>query len=195
MKLNLLALVLVAFGSCISLNGQKLIHFSNPSFEGEPSDATVPVGWLPCEQGTTPDILPGFWGVYREASEGDTYLGLITRSDGTWESITQRLDQSLQAGECYRFTLDLARSSTYNQYNRPIRLRVWGSTLKCEKKQLLLETDFIEHAYWKSYEVKYYPKASINYIIFEAYYEDGGFRHPGNILLDNLSPIRQCPRA
>lgn len=195
MKLYLFILTLLCFCSLHSLPGQKLIYFDNPSFEGEPSDATVPVGWLPCEEGTTPDILPGFWGVYREASEGDTYLGLITRGDGTWESITQRLENTLKKEECYQFTLDLARSATYNQYNRPIKLRVWGSTFKCEKKQLLLETDFIQHAFWKPYELSFYAKSPLNYIIFEAFYEEGIFRHPGNILLDNLSPIKRCPRA
>ena len=195
MKLSILSLILTAFFSAPLLQAQKMIHFSNPSFEGEPADAIVPVGWLPCETGTTPDILPGFWGVYREASEGDTFLGLITRADGTWESITQRLDQTLEKDGCFKFTLDLARSPTYNQYNRPIKLRVWGSTYKCEKSQLLLETDFVDHAFWKPYEVNFYAKKPLNYIIFEAFYEEGPFRHPGNILIDNLSPIKACPRA
>jgi hypothetical protein len=133
--------------------------------------------------------------VYREASEGDTYLGLITRSDGSWESITQRLDQTLAVDACYKFTLDLARSATYNQYNRPIKLRIWGGSYKCDKKQLLLETDFIEHVFWKPYEVNFYPKVPINYIILQAFYQEGDFRHSGNILIDNLSPLRACPRA
>ena len=195
MKLRLVFLFALVCSLYIESLSQKTIYFDNPSFEGEPSDATVPVGGLPCAEGTTPDILPGFWGVYREASEGDTYVGLITRADGTWESITQRLGATLAEGECYRFTVDLARSATYNQYNRPIKLRVWGSTFKCEKKQLLLETDFIEHAFWKPYEVSFYADAPINYIIFEAFFQEGPFRHPGNILLDNLSAIKRCPRA
>lgn len=187
----------IVLACCLStsIQGQKLIYFDNPSFEGEPADATVPVGWLPCEEGTTPDILPGFWGVYREASEGDTYVGLITRGDGTWESITQRLEATLAKGECFRFTLDLARAATYNQYNRPIKLRVWGSARKCEKNQLLLETDFINHTFWKPYEVSFYAKGPINYIIFEAFYQEGPFRHQGNLLIDNLSPVKKCPRA
>lgn len=189
-------LLLVFIGMALNYSqAQPLIHFTNPSFEGEPADATVPVGWLPCEEKTTPDILPGFWGVYREASDGATYAGLITRHDGTWESITQRLDQTLLAEECYAFTMDLARSPTYNQYNLPIRLRVWGSGTKCEKRQLLLETDLIRHPFWKTYEVKFYPKSKLNYIIFEAYFPEGAYDLPGNILIDNLGPIKKCPRA
>ena len=59
------------------------IYWQNASFEGEPQDATVPIGWLACEPFTTPDILPGFWGIFQEASEGETYVGLITRENGT----------------------------------------------------------------------------------------------------------------
>lgn len=55
------------------------IQFFNPSFEGEPRDAITPLGWIGCEDGTTPDILPGPWGVYLPASEGQTYMGLIVR--------------------------------------------------------------------------------------------------------------------
>ncbi|MCB0631427.1 MAG: hypothetical protein KDD15_16890 [Lewinella sp.] len=195
MKLPFLFLLICYILQPFSASAQKFIYFDNPSFEGPPADATVPVGWLPCEEETTPDILPGFWGVYREASEGTTFVGLITRHDGTWESITQRLSKPLEPEECYSFTLDLARSVTYNQYNRPIRLKIWGSGTKCEKRQLLLETDLIRHANWKTYEVGFYPKDKLNYIIFEAAYPEGIDALPGNILIDNLSPIKKCPRA
>jgi hypothetical protein len=179
----------------VSSTAQQLIHFDNPSFEGEPADATLPVGWLPCAEGTTPDILPGYWGVYREPSEGETFVGLITRHDGTWESITQRLSETLQPEDCYSFKLDLARSTTYNQYNRPIRLRIWGSGTRCEKRQLLLETELIHHNFWKTYEVTFYPRSKLNYIIFEATFPEGIRELPGNVLLDNLTPIKKCPRA
>ena len=55
------------------------IFFDNASFEGNPEDATMPTGWHHCLDGTTPDLLPGPWGVIKEAYDGDTYLGLISR--------------------------------------------------------------------------------------------------------------------
>lgn len=171
------------------------VYFTNPSFEGEPQDATVPIGWLPCAPLTTPDILPGEWGVYTEPSDGDTFVGLITRDNGTFESITQRLSKSLDAGQCYFFAIDLAQSPTYNQYNGPIKLRIWGGRNKCRKDQLLLETDFVDSPDWETYPVRFTPERTINYIIFEAFYEDGYFSHRGNILLDNLTVIRRCSRA
>ncbi|MCG8332571.1 MAG: hypothetical protein MI974_33105 [Chitinophagales bacterium] len=173
----------------------QVIQINNASFEGTPQDATVPAGWFPCERGTTPDILPGFWGVYQEASEGDTYVGLITREDGTWESIGQRLSQALVAKECYAFTLDIAHSKTYATYNQPLKVRIWAGTTRCERSQLLLETDFIENTDWEKYEVDFTAKGAYHYIIIEAYYKDGNFSRRGNILIDNISSIKKCIRA
>lgn len=171
------------------------IYWQNPSFEGEPQDATVPIGWLTCDPFSTPDILPGFWGVYQSASDGDTYVGLITRANGTWEAITQRLSHTISKGDCYGFSLDLARGATYSGYNKAIKVRIWGSTNRCDKTQLLLETPLIEHAHWQTYPVKFTASRSIRYIIIEAYYREGRFSHTGNVLIDNLTPLRICPRA
>lgn len=170
-----------------------IIYWQNPSFEGEPQDATVPIGWLPCEEGTTPDILPGFWGVYQEAADEETYVGLIIRRDGSWESITQRLSHTIQHKDCYTFSLDLAHSKTYSGYNQPVKLRVWGSTNKCTKDQLLFESPLIKDTNWKKYLVEFTAEQPIRYIILEAYHRRGYLE--GNILLDNLSPLQKCPRV
>ncbi len=179
----------------LTLQAQTTIHLQNPSFEGEAQDATVPVGWLPCEPGSTPDILPGQWGVYQEASDGATYLGLITREDGTWESVGQRLTEALEADECYAFQFNLAYAKTYAGYNNPIKLRVWGGRTKCQKDQMLYQTGFIKHINWKTYEVRFRAKQPINYLIIEAYYSDQDYSYKGNILIDKISPLKKCPRA
>ncbi len=193
-KLIVLFLGLV-FEAGVVFGQQHILYFTNGSFEGERQDAVVPSGWNACELGTTPDILPGFWGVYQEASDGDTYVGLITRGDGSWESIGQRLSHSLKLLECYKFTVDLAQSKTYADYNEPVRLMIWGGSGRCNKEQLLFQSKKIDHNYWKTYEVKFNVKVPINYIIFEAYFEEKGKVVRGNILIDNLSPIKMCPRA
>ena len=95
-----IALILLLVSSNLSAQTISLV---NPSFEETPQDATMPAGWHSCKQGTTPDILPGFWGVTTEAFDGETYMGLITRENGTWESIEQRLSETLKKGECYTF--------------------------------------------------------------------------------------------
>ena len=172
------------------------VSLNNPSFEDEPQDATVPMGWFPCEMGSTPDILPGFWGVYNESSDGETYIGLITRDDGTWENLGQRLSEPLEKGECYRFSLDLAHSKTYANYNLPVRLRIWGGQTRCDKAQLLGDTKAIQHEDWETYQFKFNAKKKFNYIIFEAYFMKGLFmKYKGNILIDNCSQFIPCERA
>ena len=154
----------------------------NPSFEGEPRDATIPRGWYQCEKGTTPDILPGPWGVYLEAEAGETYLGLITRENGTWESIGQRLSKPLEKDECYYITVSLAHSDAYMGYNQPIKLRIWGGKSKCERTQLLGESVRIEHSDWETYSFDFTAKEVMKYLIVEAYHSDSEFSYPGNIL-------------
>jgi hypothetical protein len=167
----------------------------NASFEGEPRDATVPRGWLICTEGTTPDILPGPWGVYTEASQGETYLGLITRENGTWESIGQKLTEKLKADKCYEMSVDVARSDTYADYNDPIKLRVWCGKSKCDRAELILETGYIRDTEWKTIDVRFTLKSDMQYIMFEAFYRDGSFSPKGNVLLDNISPITPCARS
>ncbi len=171
-------------------------HLNNASFEGQAQDATMPSGWFACEKGTTPDILPGFWGVVTEASEGETFMGLITREDGTFESIGQRLQKSLQKDLCYEFELDLCRSNTYEGYNFPIRVIIWGGKSKCSKDQILFDSPTIEHTDWKTYQVKFEAKTKIKYLIIEAYFGHGlMFKYKGNVLIDALSRIKVCTRA
>ncbi len=185
--------ILILAGIPILLHSQA--YLNNPSFEGHPQDATVPAGWFPCELGTTPDIMPGPWGVYQEAAEGDTYVGLITREDGTWESIGQRLPKPLKAKECYTFTVELSHSNTYAGYNNPLGVRIWGGASKCAKGQLLLETKLIKDTDWEKHEVQFAAKQNIYYILVEAFYKEGSFSYRGNVLIDNFSAIKNCARA
>jgi len=184
-----------AIGFAFSANAQ--VRLENASFEGESQDATTPMNWHPCEMGTTPDILPGEFGVTLEASEGETYMGLITRDDGTFESVGQRLFKPLEGEECYSVRLDLACSPNYASHNKSIQLRIWGAKTKCSKDQLLVESIIIDHNEWESYDFKFSTKMAFNYVIFEAYYapKSGEIGRKGNILVDNISQIKPCRRA
>lgn len=178
-----------------AISGQSISLF-NSSFEGEARDAINPVGWIGCEDGTTPDILPGPWGVYIPAAEGQTYLGLIVRKNGTWECVGQRLAQALKENNCYFFKLSLAHSITYNGYNKPAIVRIWGGSERCEKRQKLFESPPISHSNWKPYIVKFKPKKDIDFIIIEAYYNPKqDLTYNGNILIDAITPIQTCDRA
>ncbi len=177
---------------------QDSIPILNGSFEGEKSGthSTMPQAWMGCKMGTTPDILPGAWGVLTPPSHGQSYIGLITRDDGSNEAIGQRLLQPMKASTCYSFNMDLAHSTTYSGYNLPVRVRVWASTKGCQYEQLLWESDLINNPNWKTFEVKFYTKKAHRFLLIEAFYAPGVYiKYRGNVLIDNITQIVQCDGA
>ena len=178
----------------VSFNPDSSILLNNPSFEGVPEDARVPDDWFACGNYSTPDILPGPWGVYQEPYHGDTFLGLISREDGTWEHIGQKLSKPLKKDECYTFSVKLARSSGSVGYNKALKFRVWGGTDKCQRAQLLGHTIAISHNEWKSYRFSFFTNDAYDFVIFEAYYA-GNVPYRGNLLVDACSPFEVCIRA
>jgi len=157
------------------LSGQDaLISLDNPSFEdtpraGGPRQVGIK-GWFDCGSRefrgeSPPDVHTEnpddmIFGVTMAASEGDTYLGIVTRENETWESVSQKLSQPLEAGKCYTFSIDLACSDTYFNImqtgpydkkipdptakklkSKPAVLRIWGGISYCPRNQLLAESD------------------------------------------------------
>lgn len=180
---------------CFNSEAFAQVAFNNPSFEDEPSDATIPMGWFGCERGTTPDILPGPWGVDLEADEGETYVGLITRSDGSFESIGQRVSEVLLKNNCYQFTIQAASCDTYSGFNNKIFFRVWGGNKKCKKAQLLYQSEKIDNLDWKEHKVNFEPKEDMKYILIEAYYPENQQPVKGHVLIDNISNILKCNKV
>lgn len=166
---------------------------SNPSFEDEKADATMPSGWWSCQKGTTPDILPDSWGVYNLPKDGQTYVGIITREDGSYEAIGQRLDAALKKGQCYEMTLYIAHSGVYAGYDTPIRLSIYLGQKKCERDQLVFRTERIKKEPWQLQEISFTPDKDMYYITLMA--DDDGKNINGNILIDNISEIVKCKRA
>jgi len=186
---------LIAIFALINTSKSQLT-LSNASFEDKPKDATTPIGWSSCGFYSTPDILPGYWEVTHKPVNGKTFLGLITRGDGTNESIGQKVSSTMKKNECYSFTVTLARSNTYANYNKPVICKIWGGTRSCEKKQLLAQTTAIEHIEWKEYEFVFLPKMNYDFIIIEAYFtKDSYYPYKGNLLIDACSTIDECDRA
>lgn len=179
----------------MQLSAYAQITVINPGLEDSPSDATVPQGWSPCAWLTTPDILPGYWGVYKEAYEGDTYAGIITRENGTFESFGQRLSAPLTTDICYQMNIQLAYSKIYAGYGRPIKLRISISDELCGESQVIFTSPLIDHEDWRKYTFTFTPNKKSQYIMLEAYHIDGKFSYKGNILLDGLSAIFPCLKA
>jgi len=199
-----------------------IIEIKNGSFEDVPhkggSDYSGIRQWFDCGKidfpnETAPDIHPGeegggYWENNIVASEGETYLGMVTRENDSWEFISQRLTRPLKKGTCYSFTMQLCRSPKYisgtrnrpnsklNFASKPIVLRLWGGSGYCNEGQLLAESLPISHNDWKTYDFQFEAKFDHKYVVVEAFYKTPVLiPYNGHILLDNLSDIKviECP--
>jgi outer membrane protein OmpA-like peptidoglycan-associated protein len=203
----LLIIISVLFQLTVSAQKMDTIFLENPSFEDRPGPARPPKGWTDCgfEQETPPDVQPaGGFNVTRPAFDGQTYMGMVTRENDTWEAVTQKLSIPLEAGNCYTFSIYLCRSDTYlsgtrtssglQSFTTPIKLRVWGGNWLCHKQELLAESPLVGNIDWKKFGFKLEPKKTVNYIILEAFYKTPVFfPYNGNILVDHASAIIQVP--
>ena len=189
------AALLVAFSfPAQPQNGR--IRFVNPSFEDAPRASATPAGWRTGSQGSTPDIMPGAWGVQCVPQDGRTCLALVTREDGTTEDVGQRLPAVLKKDSCYTFSVYLANAPKYVGYNLPVRLRIWGGAKAGQKTELLAASPLVNNSEWKVFKFQFVPTQNIEAVTFEAFYAPGTiFKYRGNILLDNCSEIVRCDRA
>jgi hypothetical protein len=173
------------------------IYFRNASFEDRPGTGKAPKGWYFDTPGNTPDVLPGAWEIMEpKAYDGKTYVGLITREDGTYEDIRQSLAEPLKAGQCYTFSIYLAHAPKYVGYNKPTRLRILGASAKGGQLEILANSPLVDHPTWKQYKFEFTPSRDVTQLVFEACFAPGAvFKYRGNVLLDLCSPIEKCVRA
>jgi len=189
-----------------------MITLANPSFEGYPGAGIEIQGWYNCGPATetAPDLQPGFFGVATAPRHGNTYLGLVVRQTGTWESVGQRLSQPLSVNQCYEFSMDFRRDTSYEspvgkdkdrkvRFTSPAKVIIWGGNGFCDKGEVLYQSSPIIHPRWLTYNCRLSPKkGSWSHIIIEAYYGSPDPFNPtlplymnGNVLIDNATPIRQ----
>lgn len=202
-----LSYILLCLFMASTLHAQLEILLTNPSFEDIPKSSRQPRGWYDCgfRNESPPDTHPsGDFSVSKEAYDGDTYLGLVVRSNETYESVSQKLTFPLKTGQWYSWELMLARSSFYisldrltnrmHNYITPAIIRIWGGNSACERGELLATTGLIINDNWLAYKLKFQPSHIWRYIIIEAYYKPFNDNliaaYNGNILVDDLSPIR-----
>jgi len=183
-----------------------LIYLINPSFEDIAKHSQTPNGWNNCgfAEESAPDVQPGGFSVTKPPSHGNTYLGLVVRDNDTYESVGQRLSKPIEGGNCYEFSMDFCRAELYESLSRttgekvnyatPAKLRVYGGNGFCDKQELLYETSIITNVRWITHACRLQPKKTYTHIVIEAYYKTPVlFPYNGNVLLDNLSPIKQLP--
>ena len=224
-KLFLLLPLVFAFLFITLLDAQDTIYLRNPSFEDIPRKgnefSNLPIkDWKDCgiinfPGESPPDIHPvkdHAWDVSKEARDGATYVGLVTRYTNTYESVSQLLSKPVEAGKCYSISVYLALSENYNSptprsssgynpygknptvktenFSNPVELLVWGGHDYCKRVQLLVHSGAISNHEWKYYSLEIAPEESFEYITIGAFFVFG-YTEPynGHILVDGLSPI------
>lgn len=208
MNYYILFLFLVSFSM---LNAQAdTVKFINPGLEGEQSMGGSSDfylnGWIDCGdryfiRESPPDIHPnGYWGVKKDPAEGKTYLGMVTRDNGSYEIVSAKLNSKLLAGHEYEFSVYLAMSEVYisrtrmtnkeANYYQPVVLVVYGNPFKCKNDEFLFETDPVENTEWKKYTIRIKPKNDCKYLTLAAEFIKGTLiPYNGHILIDGLSTI------
>lgn len=197
------------------MNAQdEVIKLSNSGFEDRPHQGTfysAPIkGWFDCGKinfpgETPPDIHPnGYWENDLPASEGDTYLGMVVRDNGTYEAMSVRLNGVLKADQCYKFSIHLARAEKYvsqsrmtrkeTNYTQPIVLRIWGGNGLCHERELLAESKTVNNTSWQINTFEFRPKQDVTSLTLSAYYKTPTFfPYNGNVLVDGASDIVRIP--
>ena len=192
---------------------QGVITLQNPSFEDMPrrgGEHSPPImAWHDCAIArfpgeTPPDIHPvpyKAWEVTKTAYDGLTYLGMVTRYNDTYESLSQALSSPIQGGKCYSFSAFIAKSQLYKSpttkrldtienFDRPIVMRIWGGNSFCHKGELLGETPAVNNFEWMHYKFLMQPKGTHKYFTIEAFYKTPILEaYNGHILIDKLSDI------
>lgn len=184
--MRILAVIILTISMLPFGQTQELLRF--PSFELD----TLSKHWRGCNFNTSPDHQPRQMGVNLEAKNGKRYVSLVARDNNTFEDIGQVLTEPLMRGQLYSLQLDLAYSDDYiSSFKNPIKLKVWLGKDTCEKDELIWKSPTIAHENWEPYQFNFSPSDSdkMGYIYFEAAYV-GSERYDGNILIDNLSLLK-----
>ena len=183
--------------SSFSIIFSQTLSVQNPSFEGVPNPGIVPVPWVPCMPGQSPDTQPAWFGVTLAPSDGATYLGLVDDAMGWQEGASQQLinentgiPEPMQAGENYQFTIDLSGDQA-DMFNDAVELLVWGGFGDCPQNELLWSSGDVPDFIWTTYNVSFTPTQNFSYIMFQV----NAINSLGTyILIDNMSNIElACP--
>lgn len=207
--MKIVAIVVVMLSFFISqIHAQNVIRLENPSFEDKPRCCKAPQGWesLDFPGHTPPDVQPnGGFRVRRIAYHGSTYLAMITRGDGTFETVYQKLSTPLLPNVCYTVSVFLSKSVEYSSAtnsnpDKPINFLdpailqiLAGNSPDDPELEILNYSTPVDHYDWIEYVFEFIPSEDYEYIFLSAYFpENIEFYTNGHILVDYLSDIVPC---
>lgn len=169
-------------------------YITNPGFEGPDGIEVIPSDWFAgCGTMNTPDTQPGWWNIENKPYEGNSYINLLFKDDGTTESVYQKLPVPLVAGSCYLIEIHLAQacqdslSGLYpHDLNHPGDLIIRGSTTYgCNNGQVLAKFEQVSNCRWKTFYHVFQADSLINYIYLEFSKGSSAFQN-GSILIDQF---------
>jgi hypothetical protein len=125
---------------------------------------------------------------------------MVVRDNGTYESISTRMEFVLEANEVYSLSFYLSKAKTYRSRSRlteeeadfitPAIFRIFGGSGYCNERELLYESPPIDHKEWRLYNIKIKPKDNYKSITLSVYYDESLDQpYNGNILVDGISDI------
>lgn len=187
---------------CFSKLSSQVITF-NDGFEGTPQKDIPPPEWYNCDaiMYNTVDTQPGSFSNNKPASEGSTYISMVTRemfAPGTFEVLWTNLKTPFLKDHCYTLNLDLSLSKdfkgSYNfddyYFDEPCLLRLVGLNEDCSKvldNEILWESDTLTNYNWETFEFTIRPD-SMNYDKIALYPFFINENEPKNsvVFVDNL---------
>lgn len=138
--------------------------------------------------------------IQHRAKEGNVFITLSTRGNGSYESIAQKLERPLKSGENYKVSLNVSSSEnllsqvinlgdSLVRFDALTKIELWASNEIC-KYEVKLAEQLIDHTLdWKIVEFYFKADAELTHLIIRAYFAEEVLHKHGNILLDKISNI------
>ena len=217
--MKILKLILLGLIFCSTSNlgfAQDNIAIVNGSFEKSIKSRfnsindyiKFPTNWTDCSQVFFDEVEPPlklqtnvekWWGIEHDAYDGKQYIILKSRANGTWNSLSQRLDTPIQTDQLYKINLALAKSPILldkkdiepSNYQGHVVFRIWGANAICDENAVLLaESTVVKHEQWLDYEFVFKSPVDCNFIIFDLYCKNREDEAcDGHLLVDAISDI------
>ncbi|MGK0389046.1 MAG: hypothetical protein ACI94Y_001780 [Maribacter sp.] len=195
--------ILIIIPFIIFAQSNNVINIENPSYEGLPKHSTIAEGWDYCgfEGESPPDIQPGTFGVNNPPKDGNSYAGMVTRSNNTFENLKINLLEPTKKGQCYEWVFFMSQSKDYKSISRltlenemfvsPVNIIIYGVDKDgCENSETLARYDNIyQQEEWAKIKVRFKTEEVYESIMISVQSKNSNRPKNGHILLDYFHPI------
>jgi hypothetical protein len=174
---------------------------ANDGFEGYSQHNVPPPDWYNCDDNSSVDTQPGVLDTNKPASEGYTYISLVTRElgpPGTIETVWAELKTPFMKDSCYKLSLDLSLSTEFNgsinwetyYFDNPCILQVIGFNGDCDnmdESEILYESEVLSNYDWETFNFTLSPAfANYNKIALRPNFTPPDNHKNSVLFIDNL---------